>query len=384
MTHARVIGAGLSGLAAAWRLADAGVRVEVFDAAPTVGGLVGTTRTPWGPAEHAANAFVWTDHTADWFRRLDIPPVFALDSSRRRFIFRDGRPRRWPLTPVETMRAAARVGLSAATRRMAARDGESVGQWGHRVLGATATRHLLAPALQGIYAAPLDRLAASAVFRHKKRRKVRMAAPAGGMGEFATRCRTTLEQRGVQFFLGRPVSGLDAGVPTWICTGAPAAARLLAPHAPDAAALVSRIELAALATVTTFFEPSPEDLRGFGVLFPPDAGVRALGVLFNTDIFPGRGSLRSETWIYGGATRSELPAEAELPRLIEADRTLLTRRTQAPVGAHIAYWPEAFPIYDEAVVAMAGLPALLPNWLHVAGNYLGKRGVSDLIAHADT
>lgn len=382
MTHARVIGAGLSGLAAAWRLTDAGMRVEVFDAAPSVGGLIGTTHTPWGAAEHAANAFVWTDHTADWFRRLDIAPVFALDSSRRRFIFRGGRPRRWPLTPVETASTVARASLSAVTRQMKARANENVAQWGHRVLGAAATQHLLAPALQGIYAAPLERLAASAVFGHKKRGKTRMAAPAGGMGEFATRCRAILEQRGVQFYLGRPVSILDAGVPTWICTGARAAVRLLAPHAPEAAALVSRIELAALATVTTFFEPSPQDLRGFGVLFPRDAGVRALGVLFNTDIFPGRGSMRSETWIYGGATRSELPAEAELPRLIEADRTVLTRRTQAPIGLHVAYWPEAFPIYDKAVVAMAALPTLLPDWLHVAGNYLGKRGVSDLIEQA--
>jgi len=379
MTHARVIGAGLSGLAVAWRLADAGVRVEVIDAAPAVGGLIGTTHTRWGAAEHAANAFVWTDHTADWFRRLDIPPVFALDSSRRRFIFRDGRPQRWPLTPLETASTVARAGLSAVTRQMNARANESVAQWGHRVLGAAATQHLLAPALQGIYAAPLERLAASAVFGHKKRRKVRMVAPAGGMGEFVSRCRTVLEQRGVQFFLGRPVSILDAGVPTWICTGARAAAGLLAPHAPDASALVSRIELAALATVTTFFEPSPQDLRGLGVLFPRHAGVRALGVLFNTDIFPGRGSLRSETWIYGGASRVSLPAEVELPHLVEADRTVLTGRTQPPVGIHVAYWPEAFPIYDEAVVAMAALPTLLPDWLHVAGNYLGRRGVSDLL-----
>lgn len=380
MTHARVIGAGLSGLAVAWQLADAGVRVEVFDAAPAVGGLIGTTHTPWGAAEHAANAFVWTDHTADWFRRLDIPPVFALDSSRRRFIFRDGRPQRWPLTPLETVRTVARAGLSAATRRMGARDNENVAQWGHRVIGPAATKHLLAPALQGIYAAPLERLAARAVFGHRKSRKVRMAAPAGGMGEFVTRCRAALEQRGVRFFLGRPVSTLDAGVPTWICTGAPAAARLLAPHAPEAAAMVSRVELAALASVTAFFEPSPQDLHGFGVLFPRDAGVRALGVLFNTDIFPGRGSLRSETWIYGGAARADLPAEIELPPLVETDRAVLTRRTQAPVGTHIAYWPQAFPIYDDAIVAMSALRQHLPPWLHVAGNYLGRRGVSDLIA----
>lgn len=379
MTAARVIGAGLSGLGMAWRLADTGVKVDVFDSAPAAGGLIGTTRTGWGLAEHAANAFVGTDGIEEWFRRLGLPPIFALDTSRRRFIYRNGRPRRWPLSPLETVRTIARVGATVATRSMGARDNETVEQWGVRVAGPAATRHLLAPALQGIYAAPLDRLAARAVFGHPKQRKVRMVAPAGGMGEFVARLRTVLEQRGVRIHVGRPVTALDPDIPTWICTSAPAAARLLLPHAPEAAALVSRVELAALATVTAFYDPHPDDVHGFGVLFPRDEGIHALGVLFNTDIFPGRGSYRSETWIYGGATPGALPPQDELPVLLRADRLVLTRRDQPPLGTHIAYWPEAFPIYDQAIVSLATLDQHLPPWLHVKGNYLGKRGVSDLI-----
>jgi oxygen-dependent protoporphyrinogen oxidase len=379
MTTARVIGAGLSGLGAAWRLADTGVKVDVFESATAAGGLIGTTRTGWGPAEHAANAFVWTDGIEEWFRRLDIPPVFALDTSRRRFIYRNGRPRRWPLSALETLRTVARVGTAVATRGLGARDSETVEQWGVRVAGPAATRHLLAPALQGIYAAPLDRLAARAVFGHRKQRKVRMVAPSGGMGEFIARLRTVLEQRGVRIHLGRPITALDPDTPTWICTSAPAAARLLQPHAPAAAALVSRVELAALATATAFYDPHPGDVHGFGVLFPRDEGIHALGVLFNTDIFPGRGSHRSETWIYGGATPGALPPKSELPALLHADRLVLTGRDQPPIGTHIAYWPEAFPIYDQAIIDLATLDQHLPPWLHVKGNYLGKRGVSDLI-----
>lgn len=379
MTAARVIGAGLSGLGAAWRLADKGVKVDVFDSAPAAGGLIGTTRTGWGPAEHAANAFVWTHGIEEWFRRLDIPAVFALDTSRRRFIYRDGRPRRWPLSALETLRTVARVGTTVATRSMGARDNETVEQWGVRVAGPAATRHLLAPALQGIYAAPLNRLAARAVFGHRKQRKARMAAPAGGMGEFVARLRTLLEQRGVRLHFGRPIATLDPDIPTWICTSAPAAARLLRPHAPEAADLVSRVELAALATVTAFYDPHPGDVHGFGVLFPRDEGIHALGVLFNTDIFPGRGSHRSETWIYGGATPGALPPQSELPAHLHADRLVLTGRDQAPLGTYIAYWPEAFPIYDQAIIDLATLAQHLPPWLHVKGNYLGKRGVSDLI-----
>lgn len=377
MTTVRVIGAGLSGLASAWRLTDAGRRVEVFDSSPGPGGLIGTSATPWGRAEHAANAFVWTDRVADWFRRLGITPVHSLDSSRRRFIYRDGKARRWPLTPLETLAAASRVAIAIASRRTGASGDETVEQWGLRVAGRAGTTHVLAPALQGIYAAPLDRLAARAVFAHRRQRKVRIAAPAGGMGEFTFRLHAVLEQRGVRFHFGRSVSNLDPGVPTWICTNAPASARLLAPHAPEAAALVARVDLAALATVTAFFPAHQGDLRGFGVLFPRGSGIRALGVLFNTDIFPGRSPYRSETWIYGGP--DALPPETELPALVRADRQVLTRRADEPIGTHTAYWPAAFPIYDHAIVALADIHRHLPPWLHVAGNYLGKRGVSDLI-----
>jgi protoporphyrinogen oxidase len=246
-------------------------------------------------------------------------------------------------------------------------------------MGPAATRHVLAAALHGIYAAPLDRLAARAVFGHRKSRNVRMAAPAGGMGSFVSRLHVVLAQRGVTFHFGRPVTMLDPDVPTWVCTSAPTAARLITPHAPDAAARIGRVELAALASVTAFFPTRPDDLHGFGVLFPRDAGIRALGVLFNSDIFPGRGPHRSETWIYGGATRDALAPEADLPALLRADRLALSGRAEEPIGTHLAYWPAAFPIYDHAIVALGDIDRHLPPWLHVAGNYLGRRGVSDLI-----
>jgi protoporphyrinogen oxidase len=42
--HVVVLGAGISGLSAAWRLCDNGIRVDVLESSPSVGGLAGTFR----------------------------------------------------------------------------------------------------------------------------------------------------------------------------------------------------------------------------------------------------------------------------------------------------------------------------------------------------
>ena len=62
MKPAHVIGAGLSGLAAAWHLADRGFAVTVIDAGPAARRPdPDTVRPPHGLVETAANAFVWDE-----------------------------------------------------------------------------------------------------------------------------------------------------------------------------------------------------------------------------------------------------------------------------------------------------------------------------------
>jgi oxygen-dependent protoporphyrinogen oxidase len=380
MKRVHVVGAGLSGLTTAWHLADAGCDVTVFEAAAGPGGLIHTNPSTHGPVETAANAFVWSDTVATWFDRLSITPVFARDESKRRYIFRGGRPRRWPLTISESAVLAGRLGVAAASRGMSARDHESMAQWGDRVLGAGAREWLLEPAMQGIYATPASELSANAIFSGRRRGPRRMAAPSGGMGEFVTRQREQLVQMGVRFEFGHALEQLDPAVPTAVCTGAEPAARLLRPHAPDLATRLSAVRVAPLTTVTAFFTPHPADIRGFGVLFPAASGVQALGVLFNTDIFTNRGGLRSETWIVGDRGRGITTWRDEpLLAALANDREALTGRRDQPIATHISRWPRAIPVYDTAVLDVKNAIGSLPPWLALAGNYLGQIGVAALL-----
>jgi oxygen-dependent protoporphyrinogen oxidase len=391
-----VIGSGLSGLATAWYLSDQGVPVRVIDAAPQPGGLIQTRRVPEGLIESAARAFPWTERTRALFEAAGVPPTFAREASKRRYIFRpstkalgapssvegrDGRARRWPLTPIETTITAAHFARAWVMRAARPRGAESVEAWGLRVLGRAATTWLLAPALQGIYASPPHELSASALFGKGRPRGGRLAAPANGMGELIAALHEGLGKRGVHFELGCRASleDVDRGQRVVICTNAPAAAALLARSAPSLAAAIQRIRMVSVVAATAFFAPRADDLRGFGILFPRGAGIAALGAVFNSDVFEGRSDRRSETWIYGDLDPSTLPGdEAAATAQLVRDRQL-TGRADGPDVLYVTRQIAALPVYDAAILDAQAELRDLPAHIAIAGNFLGRLGVSSLI-----
>jgi oxygen-dependent protoporphyrinogen oxidase len=381
-TPVRVLGAGLSGLATAWFLAERGRQVVVDEAGPRAGGLIETRHLPEGLVEASARGFLWTDRVAALFAAAGVRPLFADERSKRRFIFRDGRPRRWPLGPIDTLSLLGHGGAALVTRGARARGDESVEAWGRRVLGQAGTTWLLGPALQGIYASPLEALSARAIFGGGRVRGKLATAPRG-MGELFDGLLAALSARGVTVRFSTRVDTLEPGIPTVVATPAPAAAQLVAPYAPGLAAAMAKVRMTHLLSVTAFYAPHPADTRGFGILFPRSVGIDALGVLFNSDMFAGRSEYRSETWIYGHSSADVIDAlRADIDARLSRDRHVLTGRTDAPIACYPTPWPQALPVYGPAILDVARRLGELPPWLTLRGNYVGKIGVSALVEAA--
>src|SRR5262245_18748812 len=98
-----VVGSGFSGLSAAYFLSKAGFAVEVYEKATRVGGLLDTMSTPHGLIETAANGIVTTPLVENMARDIGVNLLKPLKSSRKRYIFRRGRPHRWPMDIPETV-----------------------------------------------------------------------------------------------------------------------------------------------------------------------------------------------------------------------------------------------------------------------------------------
>ncbi|MFN0086994.1 MAG: protoporphyrinogen/coproporphyrinogen oxidase [Blastocatellia bacterium] len=399
-----VIGAGFSGLTAAYYLLRAGARVRVIERSDRAGGLLGTRRTEHGLVETAANGILNSARLEALCADIGVTLLAPRPESRARFIWRD-HPRRWPLGVGETLRLGA--GLLGNAARLRPFPQETVAAWGERVLGAGATRYALLPALGGIYAGDGRQMSAGLIFRRgpsfsspsfsspsfssvnagsEKPRRRGTVAPSRGMQELVDCLTDRLRERGAELLFNQTAE-IRAGAPSIVCAQAPQAASLLRETAPAVSECLDRIEMLPLVTATCFYAHHPAHPRGFGCLFPRDQGFRARGALFNDCLFEGRSDVRSETWILGGALDREIPQmeDEDLKRVLAADHARLTGRDEPPLSVHIIRWPHALPHYNlDLERALAGMPPL-PRGLALSGNYLGQIGLGRILhrsAHA--
>lgn len=394
-----VVGAGFSGLASAHFLQKAGFQVEVLEERLRPGGLIGTHREPFGFVETAANGLLNSVYVEELFSDLGLRLTPTLREARKRFIFREGKARRWPLG----LNGSLRV-LSFATnflfnrKGVAPHAGESAREWAKRVLGEEGSQYLVEAFLQGIYAGDAGRMSATLLFgrffeppkgkRPKPSVRGTVSAPQG-MGQLIATWRERLAERGVEFRFETKFQTLRErpSHPVVVATSAKAAAQILEGLDPERAELLRNVELLPLMTVTVAFE-EPTSVRGFGCLFPPRENRFALGVLMNDCIFPGRVQKGySETWIFGGAhprSREMLAkSDREVIELIQSERVNALGATNAePVGYRITRWPEAIPHYTlELERNLPRIRGMRENVVLI-GNYLGQIGLAKILESA--
>lgn len=436
--EAVVVGAGAAGLAAAHGLRGGGVEPLVLEAAERPGGALHTERVGDWLVERGANTLRVKAPALALLRRLGLDRTLlpAAPANRLRFLVQGGRLEPLPRGPVSAVRTpllSARGKLRLLAEPFVRRGdaaGESVAEFVARRLGPEASERLVGPFLTGVYAGDERRLGAEAVFpalvRHEREHgsivrgalASRGAGPRGlsgihstahGLGGLAADLAGGL---GDALRLGARVTGLAREDGVWRLEGAglgeggglrtrrlllalpaAAAAALLEAPAPDLAARLRGIAYAPIVSLSAGVARADlaRPAEGFGFLVPRAEGLRLLGCLYMSNLFPGRAPEGHVllTCMLGGVRWSEA-VEADDAALREAaarDLAAVLGLRGEPAWLGIARWPRAVaqpgpdhPQRVDAVRAQAARLAADGPALALAGAWLDGVGVPDAMA----
>jgi oxygen-dependent protoporphyrinogen oxidase len=437
-----VIGAGISGLTAAYHLVRRGIDVAVLDAAPRPGGVIGTERAHGLLYERGPNSILDTNPAInELLGHLGIRDerVDASATSVKRFVVRRGALVALPASPAAFLttrlfsgRSKLRLLFEPFVGRVPPGVEESVAQFVVRRLGHEFLDYAIEPFVAGIYAGDPAQLSLPAAFprlhaleqrygslvkgqiygareratRAEKSKRVSASfsfrdglqtltdALAGAVAGLRSETRATeLRRTPDGVFV---VSSEHAGETTQqraravvLAVSADRAAILLRAPAPDAARALDAIPYAAVATVASAYRRSDIDhpLDGFGFLAPRVEQRRVLGTLFSSSMFDGRaakGAVLLTTYL-GGQRAPDLASlpEAALANIAREELAALLGARGAPFFCAVTRWPRAIPQYTlghlERVRCAERAETELPG-LFLCASYRGGVAVGDCIA----
>ena len=344
-----IVGAGISGLAAARAAVEASQRdggeieVVVLERDPAVGGKARTRRRDGWLVEGGPAGFLDDADTAPTMQRLiaaagmSADVITASDAARRRFVVRRGRAREVRPNPLRLVTAgvlgplgAARLLAEPFIRARTLETDESVFDFAARRIGRQAAERLVAPMMLGIFAGDARRISLHGAFprlaalerdhgslvrgmlARGRRSGGGPAGPSGTMTSFREGMQSLasgLAARGG--FAVRPGTTVRAIAPaerhgwlvhTWehpdplradavvLAGEAWANADLLEPHAPAAATALRTIDYPPVIAVSLGYGPEtlPHFPQGFGCLIPRGEGIRSLGCVWDSCLFAAR------------------------------------------------------------------------------------------------
>jgi oxygen-dependent protoporphyrinogen oxidase len=384
MNTVAILGAGVTGLVAAYRLQRLGVHTTVYEAADRPGGVVQTVQRDGYLAEAGPNTLL---ETSPRIRQLLIDlnldeEILPSDpDATKRFLVRDGHPSPlpdtlpgWLKTDLFSLTAKLRVLGDLVQPRCAPDYEEDLAQFVVRRLGREFLDRAINPFVAGVYAGDPQQLSVREAFprlhaveqkygslllgqmlgaRERRRRGEvpRASAPKLSFRDGLGTLGTTLHQAlGDQVELNTAVTGVRRTAEGWEVTStfqqrtttrrhrslllAAPAHRLaqLRWESPDHSSLawLDKIQYAPVTALVLGFrrEDVSHPLDGFGVLVPAVEKLPILGAIFNSSLFPHRAPEGHVTLTcYLGGTRDPqlalAPYDVQLQSTLGALRSLL-------------------------------------------------------------
>jgi oxygen-dependent protoporphyrinogen oxidase len=436
-----VIGGGISGLACAYHLQQAGIPVRVLDAGIRPGGVISTHGKDGFRFELGPQSFLSTEALLKLIDALGLKDqLLRADSRAPRFILFRGQLVPAPLAPPSLLttpllgpRTKWRLSTEMFRRTKPPSADESIAAFVRRKFGDELLDRIVAPFVSGIYAGDSEKLSLRASFpklhqletkygsvlRGAMKSRPPKGTPRPGLCSFRegmeTLPRALGDRLGDALWSETTVVGVSrskANGKSWfevevtrnghretllasavvVAAPANAASELLKGVSEQFAALFARIEYAAVAVVATGYRRDRvrHPGNGFGFLVPRSEGLRVLGTVWNSSLFTGRApeGMACFTSFAGGATDPALCGLSgdEIAEIICAEVGRVLGITGAPVTYMVHRYARALPQYNlghsETVTALGTAASSVPG-LFLTGNYLSGPSIGSCIEQAN-
>ncbi len=401
MKSVAIIGAGITGLTAAFYLKRKGVPVTVYEAGARAGGVIQSSRQNGFLAESGPNTILETSpKISELIRDLNLEArrIYPNPEAKNRYVVRDKKPVAMPSSQAEFLTtklfsARAKFALAREPFVPPRRDGveESVAEFVLRRLNQEFLDRAVDPLVAGIYAGDPYKLSVKHAFpklleAEQKHGSLLKGQFFGGgeqkSGEVSRRNAKMFSfDEGLQVLtdaltarlgdslkLNTPVTKLSQTKDGWCistsnceaehgaviyCGTAHKLADLkMDLQTPIDFSIFSEIRHPPVASVVLGFrrEDVTHPLDGFGMLIPKIEGFKILGAIFSSSLFPNREpeNFVALTSYVGGERQPELAAlpQDKLIELVCEDLRVLLGIKGKPVFTHHHFWPRAIPQYN--------------------------------------
>jgi protoporphyrinogen/coproporphyrinogen III oxidase len=429
-----VVGAGISGLVCAYALRKPGIDAQVLESGAAPGGVIRSERREGYLLELGPQSFNATSALLNICRELHIDDqLLPAPANAPRYVLVKGMLRPVPFSPPAFIASSLfgpvtklRVLRDILGRSSPPQNDESVAAFVRRKFSREVLDKLVGPFVSGIYAGDPEKLSVRSAFPQLYEAEKAAGSVIRGLLFSAKKTPASGEKPTLQSFrdgnrtliqalAGNLGSNLRCGItaqriavrsassggrinPTFevilqtkeaeefltadrliIATPAQEAAILLRDIDAQFQSALTAIAYAPVAVVSLGYPRSAiqHSLDGFGFLVPRSAGMRILGTVWNSSLFPDRapdGHVLLTSFVGGvtDPTAVSLP-EPEVVSTVHRELTSVLGISQAPAFSHVQTWQRAIPQYNlghmQHVNQLTQLRSKYPS-IRLIGNYL--------------
>jgi len=436
---ALVIGGGISGLVCAYALRKSGIDAQLVESSPRPGGVIKSVSRDGFLLELGPQSFSGTPALRELCVELGVSNELLQAPPRApRFVLIEGELRPVPLSPPAFFVSSL---IDGSTKWALVRDilgktippdaDESIAAFTRRKFSAQLLDRLVGPFVSGIYAGDPERLSLRSAFPQLYEAEKAAGSVIRGMlglakSKTGPRERPTLHsfREGNETLVRALANKLGAALLTEtsvaqisrqndgsfdvhlenkhggesvsaqsliLATPMDVTGKLLSRLDSSFEAALGSIDYAAVAVVSLGYRKKDigHSLNGFGFLVPRSAGLRVLGSVWNSSLFPRRAPQGNAllTSFVGGTTdpaASELKTE-ELASLVHREISPLLSIKNEPAFSNVTIWPRALPQYNlghgDRLATVAKACSRFPG-LWLTGNYLRGPAIGSCIDQA--